>query len=75
MSVTNESLYIRLHDEIVARERLQVRFEAMESFIKNQYPQFFAGEDLKLIADPKLKPILISFGKPQEEIGDDGKWK
>lgn len=66
MSMTVEGLYLRLHDEVKAREYLQTRFDALENFIKDQYPQYFAGE-CGTIADPELKPIAIVFGAPPKD--------
>lgn len=66
MSMTPEGLYLRLRDETKARELLQIRFDALESFIKDQYPQYFAGE-CGTIADPELKPIAIHFGAPPKD--------
>ena len=72
MTMTPEGLYLRLRDEIKAREYLQTRVDVLENFIKMQFPEYFAGE-AETIADPALKPIPISFGAPQE--GDPSKWK
>ncbi len=70
--MTPEGVYLRLRDEVIARERLQTRVDVLEHFIKEQYPGYFAGE-AETVADPELKPIPIIFGAPQE--GDPQQWK
>jgi len=73
--LTNENLYLRLRDEIRAREYLQTRVDVLEHFIKMQYPEFFAGE-VGTVVDPELNPIPISFGKPQEQFNErTKKWE
>jgi hypothetical protein len=58
-----ELLYLRLHDEIKAREALQVRVDALEHFIREKFPGDFAGE-VGTIADPDLNPVLLNVGSP-----------
>jgi len=58
--------YIELRDEIRQRKELQVRFDLMEQFVKERYPEYFAGE-VGTVVDPDLKPIPIVYGEPQEQ--------
>lgn len=70
-----ENLYLRLRDEIRAREYLQTRVDVLEHFIKMQYPEYFAGE-AETEVDPDLNPIPISFTKPQEVFNErTKKWE
>lgn len=48
-----------------SHNELETRFSVIEKFVKDQYPQFFAGE-VGTINDPDLKPIPIVYGAPQE---------
>lgn len=64
-------MYLELRDEIRARCELQVKFLLIEQFVKEQYPEFFAGE-VGTIVDPDLKPIPIIYGEPQEPANGKG---
>jgi len=59
-----ETLYLRLRDETKAREYLQTRVDVLEHFIKQQFPEYFAGE-VGTVVDPELKPIELNYGDPK----------
>lgn len=59
---TTETLYLQLLDLTRKFDALEVRHDAMESFIKDQYPNYFAGE-VGTIADPELKPVNLTVGQ------------
>ena len=59
--ISNERLYLLIHDLRREHEALKVRHDAMENFIKDQYPQYFAGE-VGTIADPALAPVNLTTG-------------
>ena len=63
MSMTVEQLYLRLFDEIKAREALQTRVEVLEYFVKEKFPEYFAGE-VGTVADPELKPVITTDAEP-----------
>jgi len=65
MTITAETLYLRLFDEMKKREFLETRIDVLEHFIKMKYPNEFAG-DADTITDPELKAINIVYGEPQE---------
>lgn len=56
--MTLERLYLLLHDLRQDFEALKTRHDAMEGFIKDQYPQYFAG-DAGTVADPDLSPVNL----------------
>lgn len=72
MSLTPETLYLHLYHEIKAREILQTRVDVLEHFIKQRYPEYFAGE-AETVADPELNAIPIVYGEPEESFDDDKK--
>lgn len=59
-----ETLYLLLRDQKRELDFLRTRVDVLEHFIKERYPQYFAGE-VGTIADPELKPIVINYGAPQ----------
>lgn len=72
MAMTNEEMYLLLRDQKRAHDELKTRVDVLEWFIKERYPQYFAGE-IGTVVDPDLNPIPITFDKPQEENRDT--WK
>lgn len=60
-----ETLYLRLYDLTKQVEAIDTRLAVMEHFIKQRYPQYFAGE-VGTVADPELKPIEIVYGSGPE---------
>lgn len=63
--VSNERLLLLLTDLRRDFNALQTRHDAMEYFIKKEFPEYFAGE-ADTVVDPELKPIPIVYGEPQE---------
>lgn len=61
MSITPETLYLQLHDLRKQVEFLTSRHDEMERFIKDQYPQYFAGE-VGTTIDPELNPVELHLG-------------
>lgn len=51
--------YLRILDLQRELAALTVRHDAMERFIKDQYPAYFAGE-VGTIADPELAPVNLT---------------
>lgn len=71
--ITAERVFLHHRDLLKQHEALQTahddlaaRFSIMEFFIKEQFPNFFAGE-AKTVADPELNPINIVYGEPVEK--------
>ena len=59
-ATTQENLnYLRIVDLQRELAALTVRHDAMEKFIKDQYPMHFAG-DVGTIADPDLAPVGVA---------------
>lgn len=71
--ITPERVYLH-HRDLLKRfnnlseehDLLKSRFAIMEHFIKERFPEFFAGE-VGTIADPTLNPIEIVYGEPEEK--------
>jgi len=62
---TQENLnYLRIVDLQRDLANLKVRHDAMEDFIKSQYPMHFAGE-VGTIADPDLSPVNLDTTTPE----------
>lgn len=63
-----ETLYLRLFDEIKAREALEVRLARLENFIQNKYAGElsppFEGDAGELGTAPDLNPVQIDFSAP-----------
>jgi len=71
--ITPERVYLhhrdllKRHNELSARhDELAARFGILEHFIKEQFPEHFAGE-VGTVADPELKPQVIVYGEPEEK--------
>lgn len=67
---TLETLYLQLLDLSRALDALKVRHDAMEDFIKEQYPGHFAGE-VGTILDPLLKPVEFNTGDMVNDLRPD----
>lgn len=56
-----EVLYLRYLDLQRSHEFLTERVNQLEKFIKDQYPQFFAGE-AETVVDPELNAVTLHLG-------------
>lgn len=78
-------IYLALTDLQKEKDALNTRVEVLEHFIRERFPEYFAGE-VGTEIDPDIKPIEIVFGEPQERLnektqqwerrnGDTGEWE
>jgi len=64
---------LRLHNLQTAHDALNTRVQVLEHFIKERFPEYFAGE-AGTVADPDLRPIELDLkAKPQEVWNDESK--
>lgn len=72
-------LSTRLHDANKRIEYLTTRFEVIEHFVKQRFPDAFAGETSPEITgvDDTLKPIPIDFKTQPQEVFNEtsGQWE
>lgn len=72
-------LSMRLHDATTKAATLTTRVDVLEHFIKQRFPDAFAGETSPEITgvDDDLKPIAIDFKTlPQEVFNErNGDWE
>lgn len=67
-----EILLLRFHNLTTAHEALNTRVQVLEYFIRERFPEYFAGE-VGTIADPELKPIEIDLKAQPQEVWNDEK--
>jgi hypothetical protein len=67
-AATEDQIYrliVRQQELTNQLNELQTKFAAIEHFVKDQFPGFFAG-DAGTITDPELHPVPITYGNPRE---------
>lgn len=73
--ITPERVYLLLREAEKKIETQDVRIQVLEHFIRERFPEYFAGEAGTTI-DPELKAIELTFGEPQERLNEQTqKWE
>lgn len=74
-SMTPERVYL-YHRELEKLVQAQeTRLQVLEHFIKQQFPEYFAGE-VGTVVDDDINPIAITYGEPQERFNEvKQKWE